>query len=55
MWARIMGSQLVEIINIPKPMTINDIQYPSQSLQEHGQMKRVKHWVLYLMYMKVVV
>ena len=28
MWARIMGSQLVEIINIPKPMTINDIQYP---------------------------
>jgi hypothetical protein len=28
MWARIMGSQLVEIINIPKAMTINDIQYP---------------------------
>ena len=28
MWARIMGSQLVEIINIPKPMTLNDIQYP---------------------------
>ena len=28
MWARIMGSQLVEIINIPKGMTINDIQYP---------------------------
>ena len=28
MWARIMGSQLVEIISIPKPMTINDIQYP---------------------------
>ena len=28
MWARIMGSQLVEIINTPKPMTINNIQYP---------------------------
>lgn len=28
MWARIMGSQLVEIISIPKPMTINDTQYP---------------------------
>ena len=28
MWARIMGSQLVEIINMPKAMTINDIQYP---------------------------
>ena len=28
MWARIMGSQLVEIINTPKAMTINDIQYP---------------------------
>jgi len=28
MWARIMGSQLVEIINTPKGMTINDIQYP---------------------------
>lgn len=28
MWARIMGSQLVEIINQPKAMTINDIQYP---------------------------
>ena len=28
MWARIMGSQLVEIINIPKAMTINNIQYP---------------------------
>ena len=28
MWARIMGSQLVEIINTPKPMTLNDIQYP---------------------------
>jgi hypothetical protein len=27
MWARIMGSQLVEIINIPKAMTINNIQY----------------------------
>lgn len=28
MWARIMGSQLVEVINQPKAMTINDIQYP---------------------------
>ena len=28
MWARIMGSQLVEIINMPKAMTINNIQYP---------------------------
>tara|TARA_R110002153_G_scaffold76155_3_gene196384 strand:+ start:318 stop:872 length:555 start_codon:yes stop_codon:yes gene_type:complete len=28
MWARIMGSQLVEIINTPKSMTLNDIQYP---------------------------
>jgi di/tripeptidase len=28
MWARIMGEQLVEIINRPKSMTINDIQYP---------------------------
>ena len=28
MWARIMGSQLVEIINMPKSMYINDIQYP---------------------------
>jgi hypothetical protein len=28
MWARIMGSQLVEIINTPKGMTINGIQYP---------------------------
>ena len=28
MWARIMGSELVEIINRPKSMTINDIQYP---------------------------
>ena len=28
MWARIMGSQLVEIINTPKAMTLNDIQYP---------------------------
>ena len=28
MWARIMGSQLVEIINMPKGMTLNDIQYP---------------------------
>ena len=28
MWARIMGEQLVEIINRPKTMTINDIQYP---------------------------
>ena len=28
MWARIMGNQLVEIINRPKSMTINDIQYP---------------------------
>ena len=27
MWARIMGSQLVEIINIPKAMTINNVQY----------------------------
>ena len=27
MWARIMGSQLVEIIYIPKAMTINNIQY----------------------------
>ena len=29
MWARIMGSQLVEIIKIPKSMYINDIQYPT--------------------------
>ena len=29
MWARIMGNQLVEIISHPKPMTINNIQYPS--------------------------
>ena len=28
MWARIMGEQLVEIINTPKGMTINGIQYP---------------------------
>ena len=28
MWARIMGSQLVEIIHKPKAMTINDVQYP---------------------------
>ena len=28
MWARIMGSQLVEIIHQPKAMTINDVQYP---------------------------
>lgn len=28
MWARIMGSQLVEIIHKPKSMYINDIQYP---------------------------
>lgn len=28
MWARIMGSQLVEVINQPKAMTINDVQYP---------------------------
>ena len=28
MWARIMGSQLVEIIHRPKSMYINDIQYP---------------------------
>jgi len=28
MWARIMGSQLVEIINMPKAIMINDIQYP---------------------------
>jgi len=27
MWARIMGSQLVEIINTPKGMTINNVQY----------------------------
>ena len=27
MWARIMGSQLVEIINTPKAMTINNVQY----------------------------
>ena len=27
MWARIMGSQLVEIINQPKAMTINNVQY----------------------------
>jgi hypothetical protein len=29
MWARIVGNQLVEIISHPKPMTINNIQYPS--------------------------
>ena len=29
MWARIMGNQLVEIIHRAKPMTINNIQYPS--------------------------
>jgi len=28
MWARIMGSELLEIINRPKSMTINDVQYP---------------------------
>ena len=28
MWARIMGSQLVEIIHQPKAITINDVQYP---------------------------
>jgi hypothetical protein len=28
MWARIMGSQLVEIIHRPKAMTINNVQYP---------------------------
>jgi hypothetical protein len=28
MWARIMGSQLIEIIHRPKSMYINDIQYP---------------------------
>ena len=28
MWASIMGEQLVEIINTPKGMTINGIQYP---------------------------
>ena len=28
MWAIIMGSQLVEIINQPKAMTINNVQYP---------------------------
>ena len=28
MWARIVGSQLVEIIHQPKAMTINDVQYP---------------------------
>ena len=28
MWAKIMGSELVEIINRPKSMTINDVQYP---------------------------
>ena len=28
MWARIMGSQLVEIIHQPKAMTINNVQYP---------------------------
>ena len=28
MWARIMGSQLVEVINQPKAMTINKVQYP---------------------------
>ena len=27
MWARIMGNQLVEIINRPKPMVINNVQY----------------------------
>ena len=27
MWARIMGNQLVEIINRPKPMIINNVQY----------------------------
>ena len=27
MWARIMGSQLVEIIHRPKSMTINNVQY----------------------------
>ena len=28
MWARIVGSQLVDIIHQPKAMTINDVQYP---------------------------
>ena len=28
MWARIVGTQLVEIIHQPKAMTINDVQYP---------------------------
>ena len=28
MWARIVGTQLVEIIHQPKTMTINDVQYP---------------------------
>ena len=28
MWARIMGNQMVEIINQPKAMTINNVQYP---------------------------
>ena len=28
MWARIMGSQLVEIIHQPKAITINNVQYP---------------------------
>ena len=28
MWARIVGSQLVEIFHQPKAMTINDVQYP---------------------------
>jgi len=28
MWARIMGNQLIEIINRPKSITINDVQYP---------------------------
>ena len=28
MWARIMGNQFVEIISHPKPMTINNVQYP---------------------------
>ena len=28
MWARIIGNQLVEIINQPKAMTINNVQYP---------------------------
>ena len=28
MWARVMDGELLEIINTPKSLTINDIQYP---------------------------